>query len=177
MFDLLPANATPQERALEASTRRLAAVDPALRSVWNPDTCPPSILPWLAWAFSVDEWDQTWTDAQKRDVIKRSVSVHRYKGTVGAVKESINALGIGAVLLEWYKQIPAGDPYTFNLQLDAQQQPITMPTITRLLGIVANTKNLRSHLSSVTTGATTVEDLNLTCASMVGLEITVQPGD
>lgn len=177
MSDLLPPNATAPERALSGAIERIAAVPARVRDVWNPDTCPANLLAWLAWAFSVDEWDQSWSDAQKRDVIKRSVSIHRHKGTIGAVREAINALGIGAVLLEWHKQIPVGDPYTFRLQLEADQEPITMPMIVKLVDIVMNTKNLRSHLESVQTGAATVNEMLLGIVTCAGLEITVQPGD
>ena len=56
---LLPTGKTALETALEAAT----APDPALfdqvRNLWNPQTCPASHLPWLAWAVSVDYWDPT----------------------------------------------------------------------------------------------------------------------
>ena len=52
---LLPHNASPQERAIEAATARLADVPVPLRDLWNPETCPAELLPWLAWAFGVDE--------------------------------------------------------------------------------------------------------------------------
>lgn len=177
MSDLLPANATQAERALAGATERIGDVPAAVRDVWDPDTCPDALLPWLAWAFSVDEWDPAWSDAQKRDVIRRSVLVHRYKGTIGAVREAINALGIGAVLVEWFRQIPSGAPYTFRLQLEADQEPITMPAITKLLQVVESTKNLRSHLESVQPGAASTNEVYIGCATVLGLDITVQPGD
>jgi phage tail P2-like protein len=177
MSDLLPANATAQERALSGAIERIGAVPAAVRDVWDADTCPAAVLPWLAWSFSVDNWEQGWSDLQKRGVIKQSVGVHKQKGTIGAVLAAVNALGIGAQVVEWHKQIPAGDPYTFKLKLEADQQPVTMTTITGLLSIVENTKNLRSHLSVVELGATTTEEMNLACASFVGVQITVLPGD
>lgn len=50
-----------------------------IRETWSPDTCPPNLLAWLAWAFSVDQWGNNWTDAQKRELIKRSVEIYRTK--------------------------------------------------------------------------------------------------
>lgn len=177
MSELLPPNATAQERALSGAVERIGAVPAAVRQAWNADTSPAAMLPWLAWAFSVDTWDQNWSDAQKRGVIKQSVQVHKHKGTIGAVRDAVNAVGIGAQVVEWHKQIPVGDPYTFKLKLQADQYPVTMATIQNLLTIVSNTKNLRSHLSIVELGATTTEELNLACATVTGFQITVQPGD
>jgi phage tail P2-like protein len=177
MSDLLPANATAQERALSGAIERIGAVPAAVRAVWNADTCPAPMLPWMAWAFSVDNWDQGWADLQKRGVIKQSVGVHKQKGTIGAVLGAVNALGIGAQVVEWHKQVPVGAPYTFRLKLEADQYPVTMATITGLLSVVENTKNLRSHLSLIELGATTTEQLNLASASFVGVQITVLPGD
>lgn len=97
---LLPVNATSQERAIEASTARLSDVPVPVRDVWNPDTCPSAVLPWLAWQYSVDQWDATWSDDQKRGVIKASVSVHRHKGTIGAVRSVFTALGFGDVIID-----------------------------------------------------------------------------
>jgi phage tail P2-like protein len=104
MIDLLPPNATKQERALSSSIARLSTVPVPMRDLWNADTCPASLLPWLAWALNVDSWDSNWTDQQKRNVIKSSVDVHRHKGTVGAVRRIVDALGVGAVLQEWWEE-------------------------------------------------------------------------
>jgi len=175
MSDLLPPNATAQERALSDSIERIGAVPAAVRDVWSPDACPASMLPWLAWAFSVDTWEQGWSQDQKRAVIKQSISVHRKKGTIGAVVEAINALGIGAQVIEWHKQIPAGDPYTFSLSLDAQQDPITLNHLIQLVDVVNSAKNLRSHLSTVRPGATSRTDVYTAIVAMVGSEITVKP--
>ena len=62
---LLPPSATHAEVAVSRAMSRLADVEPQCRQMWDPATCPPSHLPWLAWAFSVDEWDSGWTDTQR----------------------------------------------------------------------------------------------------------------
>lgn len=173
MSELLPPNATAQERALDDSIARLGVVPVRVRDVWNPETCPSALLAWLAWAFSVDEWDVNWSDAQKRQTIQRSVAVHRSKGTIGAVREAVNALGIGAVLVEWFKQTPIGDPYTFELNLNAQQDPITQQQLSKLVDVVNSAKNLRSHLSKIKPGATSNAEVFVAVVPMVGSEIEV----
>lgn len=90
---LLPHNATPQEVALELTTARVGAVDVPIRDLWNPDTCPTAHLPWLAWALSVDSWEAAWPEEVKRQALRRSVAVHRRKGTPAAVREALEAVG------------------------------------------------------------------------------------
>lgn len=149
MSDLLPANATSGERALSNAIERAGSVPVVVREAWNPDTCPANLLAWLAWAFSVDEWDPAWTDAQKRNVIKRSVEVHRYKGTVGAVHEALGALFVDARVQEWFNQIPSGDPYTFRILLEVDQVGADQAAFASLFNVLERTKNLRSHLDEV----------------------------
>ncbi len=55
-----------------------------LRTLWDPWTCAEAELPILAWAWSVDIWDETWPVDRKRKVIAESIAFHRAKGTVTA---------------------------------------------------------------------------------------------
>ena len=96
---LLPYNATSQERSLEGATARAADVPVMVRQSWNPDTCPAALLPWLAWALSIDEWSAAWPEAVKRAVIRDSYQVHKKKGTVLSVRQVFASLGFGNVLI------------------------------------------------------------------------------
>lgn len=146
MSDLLPYNATDQERALAETTARISNVPVVVREVWNPDTCPTNVLPWLAWAFSVDDWDANWTESQKREVIKQSVYSQRIKGTIGAVTRQLAALGYQIQILEWFQQNPAGTPYTFDVYITANQYPLTQADFQKILQVIDTNKNLRSHM-------------------------------
>jgi phage tail P2-like protein len=97
MTILLPPNATPTERAVEAATSRIAAIPVVIGDIWNPATCPAHLLPWLAWALSVDVWDAGWSEQTQRAVIAASTLVHRRKGTIGAIKAAMAAMGYGDV--------------------------------------------------------------------------------
>lgn len=148
MSDLLPYNATDQERALAETTARISDVPVVVREVWDPDTCPSNVLPWLAWAFSVDDWDTNWSDAQKRQVIKQSVYSQRIKGTIGAVTRQLAALGYEIQILEWFQQSPKGTPYTFNVYITANQYPLTQADFQKILQVINTNKNLRSHMDT-----------------------------
>lgn len=121
--DLLPPNATGPERSLSLATARLGTISTPIRALWNPNTCPENLLPWLAWATSVDEWDANWTTATKRNVIKNSAEIHRKKGTVAAIKSLLNSFGIALILIEWWQTTPKGTPHTFIVALGWLQTP------------------------------------------------------
>lgn len=63
---LLPPNATKAERAMEAVPARIDDIPASFRDLWNPRTCPINLLPWLAWAVSMDSWDASWPEHTKR---------------------------------------------------------------------------------------------------------------
>lgn len=97
----LPAEAGRAEKALARGVIGAFGfpVDNAL--LWNPATCPAALLPWLAWALSVDEWDNGWTESTKRAVVAASFALHRKKGTVGSIRRALQTAGLGdATLIE-----------------------------------------------------------------------------
>ncbi|MBZ6381120.1 phage tail protein I [Sphingomonas sanguinis] len=173
MSDLLPPNATSGERALADVAGRVGDVGAPIRDVWNPDTCPPALLAWLAWAFSVDQWDDGWTEAQKRRFIKQSVEIHRHKGTIGAVQDALAALGIEARVQEWFNQTPPGAPYTFRVLLEVDQIGVPQGAVQSLVSVVERTKNLRSHLIEASLSVRSVAGTHVAIAAGVGSEITV----
>lgn len=173
MSELLPANSTAQERAIADATARIGQVPVPVGDMWTPGAIPSTNLAWLAWAFSVDQWDPAWNDAQKRDAIQRSFSVHKYKGTIGAVRDALEALGYGVQVQEWFNQIPAGTPYTFDLLLEADQVGIPQEALAKIIEVVETTKNLRSHLGTIKPSAKSLSELFLAAAAGTGNEITV----
>ena len=93
---LLPPNASELERAAEGAIRaRLTAVPIPLASLWRPDTCPAPLLPWLAFALSVDQWSDRWPEAIQRDVIRQSYEIHALKGTVYSLRHALRTAGYG----------------------------------------------------------------------------------
>lgn len=52
--DLLPPSASGFMRSTEQASTRLDAIPVDLRKLWNSDECPVALLPYLAWALSVD---------------------------------------------------------------------------------------------------------------------------
>ncbi|BBD08449.1 phage tail protein I [Desulfovibrio ferrophilus] len=172
---LLPPNSTPRERALSEACSCLSAVPVPIRSLWNSATCPELLLPWLAWALSVDEWDVTWSEKQKRATIAAAVAVHRIKGTRGALNRAISALGYSVRVTEWFEAEPAGDPFTFRLTIEVDDRGIDDALLNTLERVVNKAKNTRSHLAGITVAARVAGTLFMGGTALSGDIVTVSP--
>lgn len=175
MADLLPSSATAQERALSEAIGRLSAIPVPIDSLWNPNTCPAALLPWLAWVLSVDTWDVSWSVAQKRAIVAASVAVHRVKGTRGALTRAINALGYSIKIVEWFEDDPVKDAFTFRLVIEVDDRGLDDAFYTTLETVVRQAKNVRSHLSGLTIAGKVAGKLHVAAYTMAGDEVTVSP--
>ncbi|EPC1727360.1 phage tail protein I, partial [Escherichia coli] len=50
---LLPPSSPSFLHHSEQGAQRLSELPIHINTLWNPDTCPAHLLPWLAWALSV----------------------------------------------------------------------------------------------------------------------------
>ncbi len=108
---------TKREQAIEGADAGVASLDVApIITVRDVANTPPAYLPYLAWERAVDVWDPNWPVGVQRAVISAAPEVHRYKGTVYAVKTALEALGVDATITEWWQTTPKGVPYTFEVQ-------------------------------------------------------------
>ena len=114
---LLPPSASTGEFAIEATIARIVCVPTPTRDLWNASTCPENLLPWLAWALNIENWDPTWPIEVKRARVAGAIAIQRYKGSVQSVRDVIASFGGSVVLTEWWQQSPQGVPYTFTLEL------------------------------------------------------------
>lgn len=173
MSKLLPPNSTALEQRLAAVGATTADLPVIIRDLWSPEACPLELLPWLAWAWSADEWSDTWSERQKRDVVKGAIAVQRRKGTIGAVRESLAALGLSIRVQEWFNQTPQAAPYTFNVYVETSQASVTQPDMLRALAVIERTKNLRSHLASVLVSASSRCAPSVAVVAHIGHDITL----
>ncbi|MBH3307976.1 phage tail protein I [Pseudomonas mosselii] len=138
MTTLLPLNSTPLERAMEAATAERTAV--LLRTLYNPDTCPVRLLPYLAWAWSVDRWDGSWSEAVKRSVIRSAFYIHAHKGTIGALRRVVEPFGYLIEVVEWWKMQPEGVPGTFALKVGVSDSGISDEVYRELSALLDDAK-------------------------------------
>ncbi|TAA26569.1 phage tail protein I [Pseudoxanthomonas winnipegensis] len=147
---LLPPNATTAERSLEAATSRLADVPVPLRSLWNADTCPAALLPWLAWGLGIDAWKDYWPEYVKRARIRAAIDIQRRKGTAESVRTVVQSFGGAVDLREWHQQQPPGVPHTFQMVLTVTGQggaESTAGFVDDVIAEVERTKPVRSHFT------------------------------
>ncbi|MBC6416262.1 MAG: phage tail protein I, partial [Rhodospirillales bacterium] len=152
MFDsILKPNATAGERAIEQAIRKVRPDLGPIPRLMDPRTCPEALLPWLAWAFSVDVWEPHWPEAQRRAAVAASIDLHRVKGTPGSVRRALGALGLEIAISEWWEH--GGRPYTFRVVarptvdlIGDGTQPFLSAELRRQIEVVlAATKPLRAH--------------------------------
>ncbi|GAA3911811.1 phage tail protein I [Gibbsiella dentisursi] len=171
---LLPPSATPLEVAIATACADAIALEVPLRSLWNPDTCPAALLPYLAWAFSVDRWDASWTEAQKRGAIKDAFYLHKQKGTVSAVKRAVAQYGATATITEWWQE--DGTPGTFRLDIGIPDTGMNGATISAIKRMVNLSKPVSRQISNMTFTEQATVTTWCAAALISGSIITIEAG-
>lgn len=84
-------SATALMRAVsaEGAARRSPFPADLVGSSWDPLTCDPALLDWLANAMSVDIWDPEWDVLRKRAAVAASPELHRLKGTLEGIRRHL----------------------------------------------------------------------------------------
>ncbi|MGY0146197.1 phage tail protein I [Edwardsiella tarda] len=173
MNSLLPPGSTPLESRLAQSASSLTELPVSLRDLWDPVRCPLAFLPYLAWAFSVDRWDESWEESIKRRVVQQAFSLHQHKGTVSALRQVIEPLGFLIRIVEWWH---CGDPPgTFRLDIGVQDQGISNDTYLELERLISDAKPCSRHLIGLSLYLQSVGTLWLGAVSYSGETLTVYP--
>lgn len=146
---LLPPNATPLERHTAEATARVSHVPTPLRDLWNPDTCPAKLLPWLAWSLGVAAWKPYWSEQIKRQRIRQSVEIHRRRGTAQSVRRVVESFGAGVAIREWWQTKPKGTPHTFDLIISIRDDNYAAELQEDIIQEVHRVKPVRSHFTLV----------------------------
>lgn len=163
-----------EQRAAEACAV-ISNLSVPLRDLWNPWKCPATFLPYLAWAFSVDRWEETWTETEKRQAIIGAFWMHQRKGTIAAVRRVIEDMGFSVSLEEWWQvDDPAG---TFRLEVDVNEVGLSSKSMDELNRLINETKPVSRHVSQLAISARVSGDICAGAALQGGEIITVYPED
>lgn len=146
-----------------------------VRDAWSPDTCPAHLLPWLAWAFSVDEWQDGWTEAEQRAVIRNALFIHQHKGTLAALKRAVEPLGYIIKITEYRQAKDTTAPFSFSLDVAVTDKGINETIYQQLERLVMAYKNVRSYMRALTLKAEIFGAANFAAAMMSGVATTVYP--
>ncbi len=170
---LLPVGSSPLELAAAESLAQIERVPIPIRELWNPDKCPVHLLPYLAWAFSVDRWDKNWTEKAKRDAVKAAMFIHKHKGTIGALRRVVEPLGYLIRVVEWW--VNNKIPGTFRLDIGVLETGITEEMYQELEALIFDAKPASRHLVGLTIQLEVKGHAFCAAASYGGDELTVYP--
>ncbi len=141
---LMPPGSSALERRLAEACSGISGLSVPLRDLWNPATCPVNFLPYLAWAFSVDRWDESWAETVKRQVVSDAFYIHQHKGTISAIRRVVEPFGFLIRVVEWWQN--GEEPGTFRLDIGVQDQGITEETYQELERLISDAKPCSRHL-------------------------------
>jgi phage tail P2-like protein len=147
MSTQLPLNSTPLELAVEAANYENTLIP--LRSLYNADTCPEHLLPYLASAWSVDRWNNNWAQEAKRTAIRSAYDVHARKGTIGALRRVVEPLGYLIDVVEWFDTMPEGEPGTFALEVGLNDAGITEELYEELAWLIDDARPVSRHMTNL----------------------------
>ena len=173
MSSQLPLNSTPLELAIEAANYENTLIP--LRSLYNADTCPEHLLPYLAWAWSVDRWNNGWSSEAKRSAIRSAYTVHARKGTIGALRRVVEPLGYLIDVVEWFDTMPEGVPGTFALEVGLNDAGITEELYEELAWLIDDARPVSRHMTNLALSLQTTGHLGIAVCVQEGEEIDVYP--
>ncbi|EKQ1215640.1 TPA: phage tail protein I [Klebsiella pneumoniae] len=170
---LLPPGSSALERKLAQACSGISDLNVPLRDLWNPWKCPVKFLPYLAWAFSVDRWEESWSEEEKRREVSEAFWSHQRKGTVAAIRRVVERLGYSMSIEEWWQVAdPAG---TFRMDIDLNDVGITETMVRELERLIGDAKPASRHIAQLTLAARTQGAAFTGAAVFDGDEVSVYP--
>lgn len=171
---LLPMGSTLLEQRAAECLRQAVENPILIADLINPDRCPERLLPYLAWALSVDKWDEGWSEAVKRIAIKNSFRIHKQKGTITALKRVVEPIGYIVELKEWWQETPQGIPGTFKLTVEVSETGLNAQTNQELTRLIDDVRPISRHYT-LAISITPTGDLHAFSAVQMGEIISIYP--
>lgn len=172
---LLPRNATQLEHLAAEALAQIQLTPIPLRQLWDPMLCPVDLLPYLAWTFSVDRWDSSWSESAKRSAIRSAYYIHTHKGTIGSLRRVVEPLGYLIEVVEWFNTVPEGVPGTFALEVGLNDSGITEAIFDELTRLIDDARPVTRHLTNLTISLESEGLLDIAVCVYEGEEIDVYP--
>ena len=172
MGSLLAPSATPLARATAETLADATALPTPARDAWNPQAIGAPLLPWLAWSVAVDEWNPTWSEANKRTAIAEAFALHRRRGTPWAIKRALSRVVDSAKLIER----PEGAHWAeFDVDIAVTDRPLTEDLYPQITKLIDAYKPTRSHLRRLVISVASRGTVYAGCVTLGGDQVTVQP--
>jgi len=143
MYSVLPPNVTKGQKALDNTT--LKRLDFSLEDLTTlPQLAPIQLLPTLAQMFDVNI--SGLQENEQRILIANALEIHRYKGTLYAVKKAIEVSFDEAFIMEWFDHNKK--PYTFDVKVNIKADTSLVFGAFKFIKareLINSSKNARSH--------------------------------
>ncbi|MDC4915725.1 phage tail protein I [Acinetobacter baumannii] len=149
MKNILPPNSTELERKITEVLAENCEVPVGIKSLVTLTNVPSQFLPHLAWEKSVDRWQQNWPEHIKKEQIKNSFQVHKYKGTNYALRKIVEAFGYSLTIYEWWQETPRNEPGTFQIAIDTNSQELTEEGLNTLVQLLNDARPLTRHCKQI----------------------------
>ncbi len=120
--------------------------------VYKLENLSDSELEELAWQFDISkiEWELATDRKQKEELIKNNILLKAKRGTPWAIKRVLELLGLKGQLQEWFEY--DGKPYHFKLNIFSKNKYISPQTEDKLIQLINQYKNERSHIEKISIG-------------------------
>jgi phage tail P2-like protein len=166
--------------AFSTEYRRVVGDIPAVMPWERLDSLTEPVLSLLAYDVNPLLWDDAWTDAIKRDVLRNSLRWRMIHGTPVCVEEFLwTVMRIDARVLSWWEYDGPydghGEPGCFRLNFPLPPEGLSCPRRTQLLRIAYRAKNTRSHFDSMGAHVDARAPIRLGALSRVGLRVRLYP--
>lgn len=171
---LLPGNSTLLEKRAAECLQQAVKNPLIIADLINPQKCPEHLLPYLAWAFSVDKWDEQWGEEVKRIAIESAFIIHKQKGTLTAIKRVIEPIGYLLELKEWWQEKPEGVLGTFKLSVEVNDIGLNSDAFNELTRLIDDVRPVSRHFTLAITSAISGE-LRTFITAQTGEIITIYP--
>lgn len=138
------------------------------------DKVNESALIHLAKQFHItgnEGWANCTTTDEKRELIKNSINLHRFRGTKYSLVRVLEILGLNGEVTEWFDY--GGEPYYFKISIEMNDKAFDETTEESLIDLIAGNKNARSHLESLTVNIVSSAEQRYTSWAITSEEITV----
>lgn len=132
------------------AAERFAQLDLTALMVYLVDLVDASALPALAEQFHVqglEGWLFTTDEREKRELIKQAIELHKYKGTIWAVRRVLEILSLPGTISEWFEY--GGRAYFFKVDIALVDKGLDENLFNDLVELIHEYKNTRSKLEAL----------------------------
>ncbi|QCT87843.1 phage tail protein I [Escherichia sp. E4742] len=132
------------------AAERFAQLDLTALMVYLVDLVDASALPALAEQFHVqglEGWLFTTDEREKRELIKQAIELHKYKGTIWAVRRVLEILSLPGTISEWFEY--GGRAYFFKVDIELVDKGMDENLFNDLVELIHEYKNTRSKLEAL----------------------------